>query len=130
MPARTRSIDVWVTPEVILLGDLLPRSRLLSWPVASTRPRRPRRSRCAPLARPVPRLRPNSFSTRHYDGVICDLDGVVYRGARAVPGAIESLNRATDGDIPVVFATNNASRPRTPWVITSASSASGRVVGP
>lgn len=66
----------------------------------------------------------------HYDGVICDLDGVVYRGARAVPGAIESLNRATDGDIPVVFATNNASRPRTPWVITSASSASGRVVGP
>lgn len=47
----------------------------------------------------------------HYDGVICDLDGVVYRGARAVPGAIESLNRATDGDIPVVFATNNASRP-------------------
>lgn len=45
-----------------------------------------------------------------YRGVICDLDGVVYRGAQAVPGAIESLNSMIAGRVPVAFATNNASR--------------------
>ena len=45
-----------------------------------------------------------------YLGVICDLDGVVYRGATAVPGAVETVNRLTADDVPVVFATNNASR--------------------
>ena len=45
-----------------------------------------------------------------YRGVICDLDGVVYRGAQAVPGAIPSLNSMVAGQVPVVFATNNASR--------------------
>ncbi|MFE6616806.1 HAD-IIA family hydrolase [Amycolatopsis sp. NPDC057786] len=46
-----------------------------------------------------------------YRGLICDLDGVVYRGPSAVPHAVETLNRVTAGSIPVVFATNNASRP-------------------
>ncbi|MFI5612540.1 HAD-IIA family hydrolase [Amycolatopsis sp. NPDC051903] len=46
-----------------------------------------------------------------YRGLICDLDGVVYRGPRAVPHAVETLNRVTADDVPVVFATNNASRP-------------------
>jgi HAD superfamily hydrolase (TIGR01450 family) len=45
-----------------------------------------------------------------YLGVICDLDGVVYRGATSVRGAVETLNRLAAEDIPVVFATNNASR--------------------
>ncbi len=45
-----------------------------------------------------------------YLGVICDLDGVVYRGTTAVPGAVGTLNRLAAEDIPVVFATNNASR--------------------
>ena len=45
-----------------------------------------------------------------YRGVICDLDGVVYRGAHAVPGAVPSLNAMIAGRVPVVFATNNASR--------------------
>jgi glycerol-1-phosphatase len=45
-----------------------------------------------------------------YRGVICDLDGVVYRGAHAVPGAVPSLNAMIAGQVPVVFATNNASR--------------------
>lgn len=45
-----------------------------------------------------------------YVAVICDLDGVVYRGATPVPGAVETLNRLSAQDIPVVFATNNASR--------------------
>lgn len=45
-----------------------------------------------------------------YRGLICDLDGVVYRGAAAVPDAVETLNRLTADRLPVVFATNNASR--------------------
>lgn len=43
-----------------------------------------------------------------YDAVVCDLDGVVYRGPTAVPHAVEVLSTL---DVPVVYATNNASRP-------------------
>lgn len=45
-----------------------------------------------------------------YDGLICDLDGVVYRGELAIPGAVETLNRLRADDVEVAFATNNASR--------------------
>jgi HAD superfamily hydrolase (TIGR01450 family) len=45
-----------------------------------------------------------------YRGLICDLDGVVYRGPLAVPHAVETLNRVTADGVAVVFATNNASR--------------------
>jgi HAD superfamily hydrolase (TIGR01450 family) len=48
--------------------------------------------------------------TALYRGVVCDLDGVVYRGHEAVPhavGALEGLRAAGRG---VVYATNNASR--------------------
>lgn len=41
-------------------------------------------------------------------GIICDLDGVVYRGPTAVAGAVDALASL---DVPVHFATNNASRP-------------------
>ena len=44
----------------------------------------------------------------HYSGVVCDLDGVVYRGPEAVDHAVEALSGLS---IPVVYATNNASRP-------------------
>lgn len=48
----------------------------------------------------------------NYPGIVCDLDGVVYRGPDAVPHAVEHLSResptATGG---VIYATNNASRP-------------------
>ncbi|KGN32457.1 hydrolase [Knoellia sinensis KCTC 19936] len=43
-----------------------------------------------------------------YAAIVCDLDGVVYRGDPAVPFAVESLREA---GIPIQFATNNASRP-------------------
>ena len=46
-----------------------------------------------------------------YPGLVCDLDGVVYRGAAAVPHAVEELGKARDNGSKVVFATNNASRP-------------------
>lgn len=43
-----------------------------------------------------------------YAAVVSDLDGVVYRGREAVPHAVESIR---DLEVPVLFATNNASRP-------------------
>jgi glycerol-1-phosphatase len=43
-----------------------------------------------------------------YAGVVCDLDGVVYRGPEAVDHAVGALTALT---VPVVYATNNASRP-------------------
>lgn len=42
-----------------------------------------------------------------YRALICDLDGVVYRGGGAVPGAVETLRGL---GLPIVYATNNASR--------------------
>ena len=42
-----------------------------------------------------------------FDAVVCDLDGVVYTGAVAVPHAVGALNALS---VPVVYATNNASR--------------------
>lgn len=45
-----------------------------------------------------------------YLAVVCDLDGVVYRGPTAVPGAVEALSAL---GVRVLYATNNASRPPT-----------------
>ncbi|NHN55055.1 HAD-IIA family hydrolase [Calidifontibacter sp. DB0510] len=46
-----------------------------------------------------------------YDGLVCDLDGVVYRGPDPVPHAVESLDNARTQGVPTIYATNNASRP-------------------
>ena len=43
-----------------------------------------------------------------YAAIVCDLDGVVYRGPTAVPHAVEALRTSP---LPVIYATNNASRP-------------------
>lgn len=77
-----------------------------------------------------------------YRGLICDLDGVVYRGKAPIPGAIETLTQLSQDGIGVVFATNNASRtpgevrghlrelgldPETSIVVTSAQAAAAYV---
>lgn len=41
------------------------------------------------------------------EALVCDLDGVVYRGPAAVPHAVEVLRVIS---VPVIYATNNASR--------------------
>ena len=41
-------------------------------------------------------------------GVISDMDGVIYRGRRAVPGAQEFVDRLRASDTPFVFLTNNS----------------------
>ena len=45
-----------------------------------------------------------------FDGIVCDLDGVIYRGHEAVPHAVESLLSVLSTGVIVVYATNNASR--------------------
>ncbi|MGH3797866.1 MAG: HAD-IIA family hydrolase [Pseudonocardiaceae bacterium] len=45
-----------------------------------------------------------------YDAVLLDLDGTVVRGAEAVPGAPDVINKLRQGGMAVQFITNNASR--------------------
>jgi HAD superfamily hydrolase (TIGR01450 family) len=46
-----------------------------------------------------------------YDLVLLDLDGVVYIGQAAVPGAAQALDRVRAAGVRTAFVTNNASRP-------------------
>src|ERR1700755_223004 len=45
-----------------------------------------------------------------YDVLLFDLDGVVYIGGAAIPGAPEALQRARQAGAHVAYVTNNASR--------------------
>lgn len=45
-----------------------------------------------------------------YDAVLSDLDGVVYAGPHAIPGAVESLQRLETVGVGLGYVTNNASR--------------------
>ncbi|MGH2787950.1 MAG: HAD-IIA family hydrolase [Actinomycetota bacterium] len=44
------------------------------------------------------------------DALVCDLDGVVYRGSQPIPGAADAVNALRREGVRVVFSTNN-SRP-------------------
>jgi HAD superfamily hydrolase (TIGR01450 family) len=48
--------------------------------------------------------------TADHDLAMLDLDGVVYRGARAVPGAVDTIAAVRDAGMPTAYLTNNASR--------------------
>ncbi|TCK24688.1 HAD-IIA family hydrolase [Pseudonocardia endophytica] len=45
-----------------------------------------------------------------HDALLADLDGTLYRGPVAVPGAADAVRGATDRGVPTVYVTNNASR--------------------
>lgn len=45
-----------------------------------------------------------------YDAVLADLDGVVYAGPAAIPGAIDALNGLAAKNVKLAYVTNNASR--------------------
>ena len=47
---------------------------------------------------------------RRYDTALLDLDGVVYRGADAVPHAVQALLAAAELGMHLTYVTNNASR--------------------
>jgi 4-nitrophenyl phosphatase len=42
------------------------------------------------------------------EGVVLDLDGVVYRGPAPIPGAVERIEKLRAGGVRVVFCTNNS----------------------
>src|SRR5450631_881191 len=56
-------------------------------------------------------LRQGGSLIEGFDGIVCDLDGVIYRGHQGVPHAVQSLLSALSSGVRVVYATNNASRP-------------------
>ncbi len=43
-------------------------------------------------------------------GIILDLDGTIYRGSQAVPGAADFVNRVAEHGIKVLFVTNRSNR--------------------
>ena len=45
-----------------------------------------------------------------FDAVLADLDGVVYAGPHAIPGAIEALTGLAGANVSLAYVTNNASR--------------------
>ncbi|HEX6357645.1 HAD-IIA family hydrolase [Actinophytocola sp.] len=46
----------------------------------------------------------------HYDALLFDLDGTIYRGAEVIPGATHAVDAARERGTKVRFVTNNASR--------------------
>jgi glycerol-1-phosphatase len=46
----------------------------------------------------------------HHDVLLVDLDGTLYKGADAVPGAVEAVRNAAERGVRTAFVTNNASR--------------------
>jgi 4-nitrophenyl phosphatase len=75
-------------------------------------------------------------------GIVCDLDGVVYRGDVVIPGAPEMFARCRAAGIPFCFVTNNSTRtaeelahklsgmgiPATPEAILTSAFVAGRVM--
>lgn len=48
----------------------------------------------------------------HYQGVIFDLDGTIYRGDRLLPGAAAAVTRVREAGASVLFFSNNPARSR------------------
>lgn len=53
---------------------------------------------------------PSDALLNRYDALLLDLDGTVYRGREAVPGAVEAVASARGHGVGIRFVTNNASR--------------------
>ncbi len=45
-----------------------------------------------------------------FRGIVCDLDGVVYRSHEAIPHAVQALEAVREAGVAIVYATNNAGR--------------------
>lgn len=51
-----------------------------------------------------------SIDELNFSYVLSDLDGVVYRGEEAIPGAVERFNAWARSGVPYAFVTNNAEK--------------------
>jgi len=47
------------------------------------------------------------LASQPFDGLIIDLDGVVWVGRDPVPGSVEALRQLRAHDLPLVFLTND-----------------------
>jgi glycerol 3-phosphatase-2 len=47
-----------------------------------------------------------------YDGIVCDMDGVLWRGHEEIDGSVNALKALKDSGKTVVFVTNNSARTR------------------
>jgi glycerol 3-phosphatase-2 len=63
-----------------------------------------------------------------YDVALLDLDGVVYLGGTAIPGAVEALRKAEAAGMRLAYVTNNASR--TPAATAALLTSMGVPAGP
>ena len=63
-----------------------------------------------PTSRSSSALTADSSLVSGYDAVFSDLDGVVYAGPHAIPGAVEALGSLADAGVQLAYVTNNASR--------------------
>lgn len=43
-----------------------------------------------------------------FDGLVCDLDGVIYRGDEAIPGSAAAIAAMRDRGVRILFCTNNS----------------------
>jgi 4-nitrophenyl phosphatase len=48
--------------------------------------------------------------TEGLDALVCDLDGVLYRGDSAIEGSTDAIARARSAGVKIIFATNNATK--------------------
>jgi glycerol-1-phosphatase len=78
----------------------------------------------------APRSRPQASEplARAYDVALLDLDGVVYLGGTAIPGAPEALREAQAGGMRLAYVTNNAFR--TPAAVAGLLQGMGAPAGP
>ena len=51
--------------------------------------------------------------TNSYDGIVCDMDGVLWRGQEEIPRSIDALNVLKHRGKSIVFVTNSSSKTRT-----------------
>jgi glycerol-1-phosphatase len=51
-----------------------------------------------------------------FDGLLVDLDGVVWIGREPIPGAAETLRALIEAGVEIVFVTNNPARPASTYV--------------
>ncbi|MFD2647369.1 HAD-IIA family hydrolase [Devosia albogilva] len=59
---------------------------------------------------PASPIRLGSIDELRFSAVLADLDGVVYRGDEAIPGAVDRLRSWRERGVPYCFVTNNAEK--------------------
>ncbi|HEV3472457.1 MAG TPA: HAD-IIA family hydrolase [Actinomycetota bacterium] len=55
----------------------------------------------------IPDISP-SKGVINFDALVCDLDGVVYRGGEEIPGSVEAIGILRERGVKVLFCTNNS----------------------